>query len=87
MRTCTTYAEAETSVSMMPAEEAAKIRQVPKSLEEAIQALEDDHAFLLQGDVFTQDVVDMWIDVKRTREIDPLRQRPHPYEFYMYYDA
>ena len=71
----------------MPAEDAAKIRKVPKSLEEAIQELEDDHEFLLQGDVFTQDVVDTWIDIKRTREIDPLRQRPHPYEFFMYYDA
>jgi len=70
----------------LPPEEAAKIPQVPGSLEEAISALEKDHDFLLKGDVFTQDVIDVWIEYKRTREIDEVRTRPHPYEFYLYFD-
>ncbi|MGQ9496945.1 MAG: type I glutamate--ammonia ligase [Desulfotomaculales bacterium] len=70
----------------LPPEEAAKIPQVPGSLEEAIGALEKDHDFLLKGDVFTQDVIDVWIEYKRTREIDEERTRPHPFEFYLYFD-
>ncbi|MCM8794132.1 MAG: glutamine synthetase, partial [Candidatus Omnitrophica bacterium] len=56
------------------------------SLEEALEALEDDHKYLLKGDVFTQDVIDVWIRYKREREIDAVRLRPHPYEFYLYFD-
>jgi glutamine synthetase len=67
-------------------EEAAKVPTVPGSLEEAINALEKDYEFLLKGDVFTQDVIDVWIEYKRTREIDSIRIRPHPYEFYLYFD-
>jgi glutamine synthetase len=63
------------------------VRQVPGSLPEALAALEADHKFLLAGDVFTPDVLDTWIEYKRTKEIDPMRLRPHPYEFYLYYDA
>jgi glutamine synthetase len=63
------------------------IKQVPGSLPEALNALATDHKFLLAGDVFTQDVIDTWIDYKITREVDPIRLRPHPYEFYLYYDA
>lgn len=70
----------------LPPEEAARIPQVPGSLEEAINALEKDHAFLLKGDVFTRDVIDVWIEYKKTREIDEVRIRPHPYEFYLYFD-
>jgi glutamine synthetase len=62
-------------------------RQVPGSLPEALAALEADHDFLLAGDVFTQDVLETWVDYKRTREVDPMRLRPHPYEFYLYYDV
>jgi len=68
-------------------EKAATIKQVPGSLPEALAALEADHDFLLAGDVFTQDVLETWIAYKRSREIDPIRLRPHPYEFYLYYDA
>jgi len=71
----------------LPPEEQAQVKQVPGSLEEVIDALEGDHGFLLEGGVFTQDVIDTWIDFKRTTEIDELRLRPHPYEFYKYYDA
>ncbi len=65
----------------------AKVKSVPGSLPEAINALEKDHAFLLEGGVFTKDVIDMWISYKRAKEIDPVRLRPHPWEFQLYYDA
>jgi glutamine synthetase len=70
----------------LPPEELAQVPQVPSSLEEALSALEADHKFMLVGDVFTQDVIDTWIDYKRSREIDAVRLRPHPWEFYLYYD-
>jgi len=62
------------------------IRTTPGSLEEAINALEQDHAFLTRGDVFTEDLVQTWVAWKRERELDPIRLRPHPHEFYLYYD-
>jgi glutamine synthetase len=71
----------------LPADELAKIAHVPGSLEEALDALEDDHEFLLKGGVFTEDVVRTWIDYKRTQEVDAVRLRPHPWEFALYYDA
>jgi glutamine synthetase len=70
----------------LPPEELAKVPQVPGSLDEALAALEADHDFLLAGGVFTEDVIDTWIEYKRENEIDAIRLRPHPYEFYMYYD-
>ena len=71
----------------MSPERLKNIPTVPSSLGEALDALEKDHAFLLKGGVFTQDVLDVWIDYKRTREIDPVRLRPHPWEFYLYFDV
>jgi glutamine synthetase len=62
------------------------IRTTPGSLEEAINALETDHAFLLRGDVFTEDLIQTWVDWKRSKELDPIRLRPHPHEFSLYYD-
>jgi glutamine synthetase len=70
----------------LPPDELAQVPQVPGSLDEALRALEADHKFMLVGDVFTQDVIDTWIDYKRTREIDAVRLRPHPWEFQLYYD-
>src|SRR5438034_2641672 len=70
----------------LPPEEHAKIPQILGSLDEAIKALEKDHTFLLKGDVFTTDFLDMWISHKR-KEHDALRLRPHPYEFHLYYDV
>lgn len=67
-------------------EEEAKLETVPGSLEEALDALEADHDFLLKGNVFTQDVLDVWIEFKR-EQIDAIRLRPHPYEFYLYFDV
>jgi glutamine synthetase len=70
----------------MSAEELAKLAQVPASLEEALDCLEADNDYLKPGGVFTDDVVDTWIDYKRSREVDPVRLRPHPWEFMLYYD-
>ena len=66
--------------------ELKKIKNVPGSLNEALEALEDDHEFLLKGEVFTEDLINEWISYKRTKEIDPIRLRPHPYEFVLYHD-
>ncbi|MFQ5471620.1 MAG: type I glutamate--ammonia ligase [Dehalococcoidia bacterium] len=71
----------------LPPEELAKLHTVPSSLDEALDALEEDQDFLKKGDVFTQDVIDVWIEYKREAEIDPVRLRPHPWEFYLYFDV
>ncbi len=70
----------------LPPEELAEVPSVPGSLSEALDALERDHEFLLKGDVFTEDVIETWLWYKRTKEVDPVRLRPHPYEFVLYYD-
>jgi glutamine synthetase len=70
----------------LPPEELAKVPQVPASLGEALDILEKDHEYLLKGDVFTMDFLDMWISHKR-KEADAIRLRPHPYELYLYYDV
>jgi glutamine synthetase len=67
-------------------EELAKVPKAPGSLDEALLALERDHEFLLQGDVFTKDVISTWIWYKREKEADGVRLRPHPYEFHLYFD-
>ena len=71
----------------LPPEELAQVPSVPASLEEALDALASDHEFLLVGDVFTDDLIRSWISYKRDNEVDAMRLRPHPYEFYMYYDV
>ena len=70
----------------LPPEEAARVPKVPGSLGEALDCLESDHEFLLKGDVFPQDFLDMWIEQKR-KEHDAIRLRPHPIEFHLYYDC
>ena len=67
-------------------EEAGRVPKVPSSLGEALDCLEEDHEFLLRGDVFTKDFLNMWVEHKR-KEHDALRLRPHPYEFHLYYDC
>ena len=67
-------------------EELANVPSLPGSLEDALKALEADHEFLLKGDVFTPQLIERWISYKREKEIAPLRMRPHPLEFSMYYD-
>jgi glutamine synthetase len=70
----------------LPPEELAQVPQVPGSLDEALAALENDQEYLKAGGVFTPDLIDTWIAYKREREIDEVRLRPHPWEFYLYYD-
>ncbi len=68
-------------------EELKDVPSMPASLEEALNHLKNDHAFLLAGDVFTEDVIETWIEYKMTKEVSEMRLRPHPYEFALYYDA
>lgn len=70
----------------LPPEEHAAIPQVPGSLAATLDALEADHSYLSEGGVFTEDLIETWIDLKRTQEILPISLRPHPHEFELYYD-
>jgi glutamine synthetase len=70
----------------LPPDEAKSVAQVPSSLEAVLNNLEADHDFLTEGGVFTPDLIETWIDYKRTNEVDAIRLRPHPHEFAMYYD-
>jgi len=67
-------------------EDLARVQSTPGTLEESLRALEQDHEFLLKGDVFTRDVIETWIEYKQKREVDAIRLRPHPYEFALYFD-
>ena len=71
----------------LPPEECASVKQVPGSLPEVLDSLEADHDFLLEGGVFTPDLISTWVDYKRANEVDPVRLRPTPHEFAMYYDV
>src|SRR3989442_8261519 len=66
--------------------EKEKIQSTPGSLEEVLNALEADYAYLMRGDVFTKDVIETWLEYKRLKEVDAVRLRPHPYEFALYFD-
>jgi glutamine synthetase len=68
-------------------EELANVPSMPGSLEQALANLKKDHEFLLKGDVFTEDVIETWIEYKMSNEVNPLKLRPHPYEFNLYYDG
>jgi glutamine synthetase len=70
----------------MTAAELAETPHTPGSLDEALNALDRDHAFLVKGNVFTGDLIRTWIDYKTANEVSPLKLRPHPYEFHLYYD-
>ncbi len=70
----------------LPPEEQAKVGNIPGSLEEALCSLSNDNEFLLKSDVFTKDVIETWIDYKMANEVRAVQQRPHPYEFFLYYD-
>ena len=70
----------------LPPEEHAEIAQVPDSLPAALNALEEDFDYLTEGDVFSPDLIETWVDYKRTNEVDAVRMRPHPHEFELYYD-
>ncbi|MGD8258379.1 MAG: type I glutamate--ammonia ligase [Desulfobacterales bacterium] len=70
----------------LPPEELAEIPSAPGSLDEALEALQADQEFLKKGDVFTQDAIDMWVDYKIENEVNDIKLRPHPHEFFLYYD-
>jgi glutamine synthetase len=70
----------------LPPDEHENIPTVPASLPAVLNALEADHAYLLEGGVFTPDLIETWVEYKRVNEIDPIRLRPHPHEFELYYD-
>jgi glutamine synthetase len=70
----------------LPPEQTRAVRSTPGSLQQALDALEADHAFLLRGDVFTKDVIETWLSYKREKEVDAIALRPHPYEFRLYFD-
>jgi len=71
----------------LPPEELKNLPSVPGSLDEALAALEADHEFMLAGGVFSEGLISTWIEYKTTREVDAIRLRPHPYEFYLFYDV
>jgi len=71
----------------MSREQLRDVPSTPASLAESLKALEADHDFLLRGDVFTEDVIETWIEYKTEKEVEPIQLRPHPYEFLLYYDA
>ena len=71
----------------LPPEEQTNVKTIVGSLDAALDALEQDHEFLMAGDVFTHDVIETWLAYKRDREVDQIRLRPHPYEFALYYDV
>jgi glutamine synthetase len=70
----------------MSPEELKDVPKMPGSLDEALDCLRRDHRFLLKGDVFTEDVIETWIEYKQTKEVDQVRLRPHPMEFQLYFD-
>ncbi|VBB06298.1 glutamine synthetase glycine-rich site [Lucifera butyrica] len=76
----------QVNIYELPPEEKAKVKSVPGSLEGALKALEEDHAFLLEGGVFTKDLLETWISYKYANEVDSVRLRPHPMEFKLYFD-
>ena len=71
----------------LPPDELASVAQVPGSLSEVLDALEKDHDYLLEGGVFTEDLIETWIDYKRKKEVDAVALRPHPWEFMLYSDV
>lgn len=77
----------EKDLYSLSAEELSHVPTTPGSLDEALKCLEADHKFLLEGDVFTKDFIETWIDYKREKEVDPLRMRPNPLEFHFYFDC
>lgn len=76
----------DTNIYELPPEKAAKIRSVPGSLRQSLAALDKDHAFLTEGGVFTEEFIEQWIEYKTERELRPVEIRPHPYEFFLYYE-
>jgi glutamine synthetase len=81
-----TMAELTAGLRDLPPAESMAVKSTPGSLQQALDALEADHAFLLRGDVFTKDFIETWLSYKRKKEVDAIALRPHPYEFHLYFD-
>ena len=77
----------EVDLYKLSPDEVAKLPQVPGNIETALNELEDNHEFLLKGGVFTEDLLEAWIDFKRETEVDQVRLRPHPWEFFLTFNA
>ena len=75
------------NVFVLPQNERDKIASIPTTLKEALDALNEDHQFLLEGGVFTKDILEVWKDQKLNKEYNEVRNRPHPYEMSLYYDV
>ena len=80
------HAPVDKDLYELPPDEMASIPQVPGSLPAVLEALEADNEYLQAGGVFPSDLIETWVEYKRTNEIDPIRMRPHPHEFELYYD-
>jgi len=80
------HAPVDKDLYELPPDELASIPQVPGSLGAVLEALEKDNEYLQAGNVFPADLIETWIDYKRLNEIDPVRLRPHPHEFELYYN-
>lgn len=80
------YGPVDKNIYELSSDDKAKIKNVPGSFEESLQALEADHEFLLTGGVFSRDFIETWIDLKRSTELNQINLRPHPYEFHLYLD-
>ena len=76
----------EKDIYALSPEELKDVPRMPASLEQALDALENDHEYLMRGDVFTRDLIEMWLDYKREHEVQAVRLRPTPFEFHLYYD-
>ena len=74
------------SIYDLSPEEMKSVPSMPGSLDEALHCLEEDYAFLMRGDVFTEELIETYIEYKRKNEAEAVRLRPHPYEFALYYD-
>jgi glutamine synthetase len=81
------FGPVDKNVFVLPQEEKDKIASVPTTLKEALDALRQDHKFLLEGGVFTEDILEVWTDQKLNNEYNEVRNRPHPYEMSLYYDV
>ena len=80
------YGPFDVNIHELPKEESKKMQALPATLEHALMALEKDHEFLLSGDVFDEEFIESWIELKAEEDVGALNQRPHPHEFTLYYD-
>ncbi len=81
------YGPIDEDIHALPEERIKKVKSLPASLDEVLDNLKNDYDFLLQGEIFSRELIDSWIEYKVKKELNPIRERPHPYEFALYYDV